>query len=139
MGAPFESNDGRLVPAPRAPSERAFGCVLALAALVVSRVVPLEWSWPVALLGVGFAILAWLRPGVFALPHRGFRALGKLIGRVLQPVVLGLVFFAVVTPLGLFARLLGKDFIGRRFDPRRESYLEERPLPLLAEHLDPPY
>ena len=36
---------------------------------------------------------------------------GDLLGRVIAPVVMGFIFFLVVTPIGLFMRILGKDIL----------------------------
>lgn len=44
------------------------------------------------------------------------------IGYVLSHVVLGIIFYLVLTPLGLFFRLVGRDPLSRRFDPEAESY-----------------
>ena len=44
------------------------------------------------------------------------------IGVVLSHVLLAVVFFGVITPVGLFFRLVGRDPLRRRFDPQAESY-----------------
>jgi polyferredoxin len=44
------------------------------------------------------------------------------IGLVVSHVVLGFLFFGILTPLGLFFRLIGRDRLERRFEPQRESY-----------------
>ncbi len=69
--------------------------VLALALLAPRALTPLEW-----------------------LLSRIFRT----VTSALTYVILAVVFFLVLTPLGLIRRLLGKDTLGRRPDPDRTSY-----------------
>lgn len=49
-------------------------------------------------------------------------SLAILIGWVLTQIILGVLFYLVVTPTGLLARLFGKDFINRKFDKNAQSY-----------------
>ena len=48
------------------------------------------------------------------------------IGWTISHLVLGIVFFAVVTPIGLLMRLLGRDPMDRRFDPNAKTYWAQR-------------
>ena len=49
------------------------------------------------------------------------------IGWVVGHVMIGVVFFTVVTPIGLLMRALGRDPLQRKFDASRTSYWEKRP------------
>ena len=54
---------------------------------------------------------------------------GLLLGRVVNPIVLGAMFYLVITPSGLASRLFGKDFLRLRRDPNATSYwIERQPL-----------
>jgi hypothetical protein len=48
--------------------------------------------------------------------------LAYLLNKVVSPVVLGAIYYAAVTPLGVGRRLLGKDPMQRRFAPHAASY-----------------
>ena len=67
---------------------------------------------------------AWLTP-----LNRAWMKLGELMGRVVSPLVLGVIFFAVFTPVGLLMRAFGRDAMCRRFEPARPSYWVERDPP----------
>lgn len=54
--------------------------------------------------------------------NRVWTQLGLLLGRVVSPVVAGLLFFLVVTPLGLLFRALGKDPLSLARNPGVNSY-----------------
>jgi hypothetical protein len=42
--------------------------------------------------------------------------LGLLLGKITTPVIMGIVFYLVVTPMGVVQRLLGKDSLARGFE-----------------------
>ena len=111
---------------PTAPgSERAFGFVFAIAFVVVGlfpllgAAAPRWWAFGVAAALAGVALLA---PRLLALPNRLWHRFGLLLQRVAHPVVLAIVYFAVVTPTGLLLRAFGKDPLRLRFDPNVASY-----------------
>lgn len=85
---------------------------------VFDRPLPL-WPWLVALaLGAwSLAAPASLRP-----LYRGWMRVGLLMGRVMTPVILGLLFFLVITPVALARRWLSGDPMPRHPDDTAESY-----------------
>jgi hypothetical protein len=70
------------------------------------------------------AALAW--PEALRWPQRGWMALGHVLGWINTRILLGAVFFLVVTPIGAVARLFGRDPMRRTFDPDATSYRQER-------------
>ena len=48
---------------------------------------------------------------------------------VVSPVMMGLIFFVVFTPVGIAMRAFGRDTMKRRFEPQRASYWEDRTPP----------
>ena len=84
---------------------------LATALWVAAVVVPLlGWAWPrfMRLVFIGMTYLAWP------------------IGFVVSHVVLAVVYYLVLTPIGLVLRLAGHDPMSRRFDRDAESYWHRR-------------
>ena len=108
---------------------RDFGLITGgLFVLIFGLLLPwkFEWQWPVwpwvlfGLLAVlAFAAPMWLNP-----VYRVWMRIGHMIGSVISRIILGLVFFLVVTPLGLMMRATGKDPMNRRFDASLPSYRE---------------
>ena len=80
------------------------------------------------LLGLGLALAATgiLWPEALRWPQRGWMALGQVLGWINTRLLLGAVFYLVVTPMGAMARLFGRDPMRRRFDPQAPSYRQER-------------
>jgi hypothetical protein len=68
-------------------------------------------------------------PDVLAPFNRAWMKLGELLGRIVSPVVLGFIFFLVITPFGVVKRLTGWDPMRRRFERDTTSYWIERDPP----------
>lgn len=114
------------------PSNRSFGWtftgifVIAGAYGLWRGGAALSWLLPLAALTavVTLTRAAWLTP-----LNRAWMKLGELLGRVVSPIMLGVMFFAVFTPAGLAMRLFGRDAMCSRFDPAALSYWVERDPP----------
>lgn len=106
-------------------SDRAFGWVFAAVFVVIAcwplfnAGAPRWWSFGVAAV---VAVVAMLKPALLAGPNRLWRKLGVLLGRVVGPVALGVLFYGVVAPLGVVMRLTGKDPLRLKLDPGADSY-----------------
>ena len=67
------------------------------------------WS---VLFSLVFLIITIIRPNLFTLLNKLWIKFGILLGRIISPIVMGLVFFLVVTPIGVLVRILKKDVMG---------------------------
>ena len=121
---------------PTAPgSDRTFGLVMAAALAVVSLMNgwPLGRLWPwTSAAAVLFALAAWLRPSSLRLLNRLWMKLGLLMHKVVNPIVMGLLFYGTILPTGLVMRLRGRDLWRRKREPDAETYWIARtpgPLP----------
>jgi hypothetical protein len=110
-------------------SNRSFGLVFAaffglvgLLPLILGRA-PRTWAFGVS--GV-FLLVALLVPSVLAPLNRLWARFGLLLHRVVSPIALGIMFFAVITPMGWLMRAMGKDLLRLRRDPDASSYWIER-------------
>ena len=71
-------------------------------------------------------VLALLAPRALAWPNRAWFALGMLMHRIVSPVVLGAIYFLVVTPIAFAMRLAGRDPLDRRREAAKASYWKDR-------------
>jgi len=70
--------------------------------------------------------------------HKGWMAVGHVLGWINTRIILGFVFYIVVSPIGIVRRLLGKDPMGRQLRPDLDSYrMIRKPRP--ASHLHRQY
>lgn len=115
--------------APNRTSDRNFGWFFA--ALFAALGGWLLWtrsSWAAGSLVVAaiLALLAAFVPGVLAPANRGWHALGLLLARIVNPIVLGILFFGVITPMGWLMRAFGKRPLSLEFEPQAATYWVER-------------
>jgi hypothetical protein len=118
-----------MILAPSAPDRktlRKFGLLMAGVCIFVfgtalpwvkGRHIP-WWPWPVGaffLVGVGL-------PKLLDFPYRTWMALGHILGWVNSRIILGIVYYLLVWPVGLMMRLAGKDPLRRRLDRASTSY-----------------
>lgn len=122
---------------PPKPSEQRFGFTLATGLAVLGiRGLVAHWSWTaygacfVASLVCGF--FAYAIPQALAPLNKVLSLLGERIGKILTPVLLGIIFFGILTPIAVLARLLGRDEL--RLKRRAiNSYWDDR-VPLDSKH-----
>ena len=67
------------------------------------------WSLVLSLV---FLIITIIRPNLFTFINKLWIQFGILLGKIISPVVMGLVFFFVVTPIGILVRIFKKDVMG---------------------------
>ena len=118
-------------------SDRSFGltvavCLVIIGGLKLWRGTPLAAWWLVV--AVAFLVVALPVPSALAPLNRLWLRLGLLLYKVVNPVVMGILFYLCVTPMGLVMRLFGKDFVRLKCDPEARSYWIERRPPGPAPH-----
>lgn len=88
------------------------------------------WIWrekfphvSVAFVATGAILLvaAAFAPRSLAIPQRAWMVFGERVSAVMTRVILFILFYAVVTPIGIILRLTGRDLLGRRHD-RQPTY-----------------
>ena len=67
------------------------------------------WS---VILSLVFLNITIISPNLFTFLNRLWINFGILLGKIISPIVMGLVFFFVVTPIGMLVRILKKDVMG---------------------------
>ncbi len=133
LGHPSQSARQSTSEPPARPSERSVGLTIgALLALV--GLLPL-WRgghavpWLLWVAGA-LVVLGLAIPSALTLPNRAWTAFGHTAGRVTNPLLLGLVYFLIMTPMSLALRLTGRDPLGLRFRRAAPTYWQK---PKLAE------
>jgi len=81
------------------------------------------------IIAILFLALGLFLPNPLKPLQKMWMTLAVLLGWVMTRVVLIVLFYLVVTPIGLLARICGKDFLNRKFDREAQSYWLERKTP----------
>jgi hypothetical protein len=85
-----------------------FFLIIGLYPLISGGVIRI-WSIVLSLI---FLIITIIKPNLFTFLNKLWIQFGILLGRIISPIVMGLVFFIVVTPIGILVRILKKDVMG---------------------------
>jgi hypothetical protein len=113
-------------------SDRSFGLVFTALFLIVG-LAPLLHGRPVRLwsiaLAAAFLGVALGRASLLAPLNRLWTRFGLLLHRVVNPIVMGAIFYLAITPFGIVMRLAGKDPLRRGFDRTAASYWIDRTPP----------
>jgi hypothetical protein len=103
--------------------------------LVVRAEDPRWWAMVVA---VCLLVPAVVFPKSLFWPHKGWMAIGHVLGWINTRIILSVVFYVIVTPIGVLRWWLGKDPMGRQLRPDLDSYrVIRKPRP--ASHLRKQY
>jgi hypothetical protein len=106
-------------------SDRSFGLVMAAGfAVFTSLSVWREGrAWPaLATIAMFFLVAALLVPAALNPLNRAWLKLGLLLHKIINPVVMGLVFYGTVLPTGLVMRAMGRDLLRLKPQPKAQSY-----------------
>ena len=109
-------------------SNRSFGIVFFVVFLIIALFPLINdgnirlWSLFVSL---AFLVLGLLNSKFLSPLNKIWFKFGLFLGKIISPIVMGLIFFLVVTPIGLFMRLLGKDLLNLK-NKKVSSYWIEK-------------
>jgi Saxitoxin biosynthesis operon protein SxtJ len=111
-------------------SDRTFGLVMAAALGLIGVINAWHhgrvWPWELAA-AVLFLAGALLRPSVLHPLNRLWMKLGLLLHKIVNPIVMGLLFFGTIWPTGFVMRMRGRDFLRLKRDPASDTYWIARP------------
>ena len=109
-------------------SNRSFGIVFFIVFLLIAFY-PLIyngeiriWSLIVSLI---FLILGLINSGILTPLNKLWFKFGILLGKIISPIIMGIIFFLVVTPIGLIMRFLGKDVLNLKFNANKSYWIEK--------------
>ena len=110
------------------PSNRSFGLLFFIVFLVIS-IWPLSYNGEIRIISliisIIFLILGLINSNILKPFNFIWMKFGMLLGRIISPVILGIIFFFVVTPTGLIMRLLGKDLLNFKYNNHKSYWIEK--------------
>jgi len=108
-------------------SNRSFGIVFFVVFLLIA-VFPLAnsedlriWSLIISLI---FLILGLLKSKILTPLNKIWFKFGILLGKIVSPLIMGAIFFLVVTPIGIILRLMGKDVLNLKYNKNNSYWIE---------------
>ena len=110
-------------------SNRSLGLVFFVVFLIIS-IWPLFdqqslriWSLVISLI---FLVLGLLNAKILTPLNLLWTKFGYLLGRFVSPIIMSLVYFVVLTPIGLLMRLLGKDLLNMKFNTNKTYWIKRK-------------
>ena len=109
-------------------SNRSFGIVFFIVFLLIS-IYPLInnediriWSLLVSLI---FLVLGLINSNILSPLNKLWFKFGIFLGKIISPLIMGIIFFLVVTPTGLIMRILGKDILNLKNKKNKSYWIEK--------------
>ena len=109
-------------------SNRSFGIVFFVVFLLIT-IYPLThggdiriWS---AIISVVFLVLGLLNSSILSPLNKIWFKFGIFLGKIISPLIMGIIFFLVVTPIGLIMRISGKDLLNLKYNKNQSYWIEK--------------
>ena len=110
-------------------SNRNFGLVFFVLFLIIS-LWPLTYGEPIriwlVIISMVFLILGLMNSKLLTPLNKLWFKFGMILGAIVAPIVMGFIFFLVVTPIGLTMRIMGRDILNKKYDKKKETYWIKR-------------
>ena len=125
--------------APKQLSNRTFGLIFAAIFLLIALwplingASPRTWALIIVAL---FALPALLLPRVLTPLNAAWVKFGLFMHKIVNPILMGLIFFLTVLPTGLMLKLFGKDPMRRKLDANTKTYWQDRSEKITKESFD---
>ena len=110
-------------------SNRSFGIVffvvfflIALYPLINNEDIRI-WSLVISLI---FLILGLINSRILNPLNKLWFKFGILLGKIVSPIIMGIIFFLVITPIGFIMRILGKDLLNLKFNSNKTYWIEKK-------------
>ena len=108
-------------------SNRSFGILFSIVFAIIAfwptiNGNPLRlWSIPISVI---FLVLGLLNSKLLNPLNIVWVKFGELLGRIIAPIVMAIIYFIIVTPIGLFMRLIGKDLLNIKFSKSNTYWIK---------------
>ena len=109
-------------------SNRSFGIVFFIVFILIALYPLLNDQeirlWALIISAI-FLILGLLKSKLLTPLNKLWFRFGIFLGKIISPIIMGFIFFLVVTPIGLIMRLLGKDVLNLKYNKERSYWIEK--------------
>ena len=110
-------------------SNRSFGIVFFILFLLIA-LYPITYSGEIRIwsliISFIFIILGLLNSKILTPLNKLWFKFGVILGKMISPIIMGIIFFLVVTPIGLIMKVLGKDLLRLKFNKKDNTYWIEK-------------
>ena len=110
------------------PSNKSFGILFFIVFLILSLYPLIDghqiriWSLIISLI---FLILGILEAKILTPLNNLWFKFGIFLGKIISPLIMGIIFFLVVTPIGIIMRIFGKDVLNLKYNKNQSYWIEK--------------
>ena len=119
------------------PSNRKFGLTFSFIFIIFSLYFFLTSNFYLSYLFVFFSIIflffGIIFPDYLSKLNKAWMILGLLLGKIVNPIVLGIIYFGLFTPIGLFRKIIGKDELKLKFKNINSYWLQRENINITPE------
>ena len=109
-------------------SNRSFGIVFFIVFIIIA-IYPYFKSGDVRLwsliISIIFLILGLINSKILTPLNKLWFKFGIFLGKIISPIIMGIIFFLVVTPIGLLMKLFGKDVLNLKYNNNKSYWIEK--------------
>ncbi len=109
-------------------SNRSFGIVFFIVFLLIA-LYPLSYSGEIriwsAIISLIFLVLGLLNSKILTPLNKLWFRFGIFLSKIISPLIMGIIFFLVVTPIGLIMRIFGKDVLNLKYNKNQSYWIEK--------------
>ena len=106
-------------------SERNFGIVFGSVFLIISLYPLLNNNniriWAL-LISLFLFVISLLFPKILQVPNKLWFKFGNLLGYIVAPIIMGIIFLIIITPIGVIINIFNKDFFNKKINKSVKSY-----------------
>jgi len=110
-------------------SNRSFGIVFFVVFLFIA-LYPLSYSGQVIkwslVISLIFLLLGLINSKILTPVNKIWFKFGIFLGNIISPIIMAIVFFLIVTPIGLIMRVLRKDLLNLKFNTKKSYWIEKK-------------
>ena len=110
-------------------SNKSFGIVFFIVFVLIT-IYPLTYGEEIRIwsliISIIFLILGILNSKILTPLNKIWFKFGLYLGKIVSPLIMGIIFFLVVTPIGLIMRLLKKDVLGLKYSYNKSYWIEKK-------------
>ena len=109
-------------------SNRSFGVVFFIVFLIISVYPILNYGeirvWALIISSI-FLILGLVNSKLLSPLNNLWFRFGIFLGKIISPIIMGIIFYLVVTPIGFLMRILGKDLLNLKYNKNNSYWIEK--------------
>ena len=108
-------------------SRRSFGILFFIVFLIIAFLLFKDgetlWNWSL-IVSLIFLLLGLSNSRLLGPLNFAWIKFGMILGKIIAPIIMGLIYFVIITPIGLFMRLIGKDLLQKKFSKNNSYWIK---------------